>query len=43
MGAMASQINGVLSVLSIVCSGEEQRKHQRSASLAFVGESTGDR
>ena len=36
MGAMASQITGVLSVFSTVCSGADQRKHQSSASLAFV-------
>ena len=36
MGAMASQITGVLIVYSTVCSGADQRKHQSSASLAFV-------
>ena len=36
MSAMASQITGVLSVSSTVCSGTDQRKHQSSASLAFV-------
>ena len=36
MNAMASQNNGVSSVYSIVCSGADQRKHQSSASLAFV-------
>ena len=36
MGAMASQITGVSIVYSIVCSGADQRKHQCSASLAFV-------
>ena len=34
--AMASQITGVSIVYSIVCSGADQRKHQSSASLAFV-------
>ena len=43
MGAMASQITGVWSVYSTVCSGADQRKHQSSASLALWGESTGDR
>ena len=33
---MASQIAGVPIVCSIVCSGADQRKHQSSASLAFV-------
>ena len=36
MSAMASQTTGVLIVYSIVCSSVDQRKHQRSASLAFV-------
>ena len=36
MSAMASQITGVPIVYSIVCSGTDQRKHQSSASLAFV-------
>ena len=36
MSAMASQITGVSIVYSIVCSGADQRKHQSSASLAFV-------
>ena len=40
MSAMASQITDV----SIVCnSGADRRKHQSSASLAFVREFTGDR
>ena len=34
--AMASQITGVSMVYSTICSGSDQRKHQRSASLAFV-------
>ena len=33
---MASQITSVLMVYSTVCSGADQRKHQNSASLAFV-------
>ena len=36
MNAMASQITGVSLVYSTVCSGADQRKHQSSASLAFV-------
>ena len=36
MGAIASQITGVSIVYSIVCSGADQRKHQSTASLAFV-------
>ena len=36
MGATASQITGVPIVYAIVCSGANQRKHQSSASLAFV-------
>ena len=36
MSAMASQITGVSIVCLAVCSGAGQRKHQRSASLAFV-------
>ena len=34
--AMASQITGVSIVCSTVCSGIDQRKHQRSAPLTFV-------
>ena len=37
MSAMASQITGASIVSSTVCSGADQRKHQSSASLAFVG------
>ena len=37
MIAMASQITGISTVCSTVCSGESQRKHQSSATLAFVG------
>ena len=36
MSAMASQITGVSSDCSTVCSSADQRKHQNSASLAFV-------
>ena len=36
MSAMASQITGVSIVFPTVCSGKDQRKHQSSASLAFV-------
>ena len=36
MGAMASQITGASIVYSTVCSGADHRKHQSSASLAFV-------
>ena len=36
MGAMASQITSFTSVNSIVYCGTNQRKHQSSASLAFV-------
>ena len=36
MGAMASQITSLTVVYSTVYSGADQRKHQSSASLAFV-------
>ena len=36
MSAMASQITGVSSVYSRVCSGANQIRHQSSVSLAFV-------
>ena len=36
MGAMASQITSLTIVYSTVYSGTDQRKHQSSASLAFV-------
>ena len=36
MSVMASQISIISIVYSTVCSGEDQRKHERSASLAFV-------
>ena len=37
MSTLASQITGVSMVCSTVCSGADQRKHESSASLAFVG------
>ena len=44
MGAMASEITRrLLFTRPFVCSGPDQRKHQSSASLAFVGEFNGDR
>ena len=36
MGAMASQITSLTIVFSTVYSDADQRKHQSSASLAFV-------
>ena len=36
MGAIASQISSLMVVYSTVCSDADQRKHQSSASLAFV-------
>ena len=36
MGAMASQITSLTIVYATVYSGADQRKHQSSASLAFV-------
>ena len=36
MGAMASQITSLMIVYSTICSDADQRKHQSSASLAFV-------
>ena len=36
MGSIASQITSLTIVYSSVCSGADQRKHQSSASLAFV-------
>ena len=38
MSTMASQSTGISIVYSSVCSGIDQRKHQSSASLAFVRE-----
>ena len=43
MGTMASQITSLTIVYSNVYSGADQKKHQSSASLAFVQEFTGDR
>ena len=37
MSSMASQITSVSMVCPTVCSGADQRKHQSSAPLAFVG------
>ena len=37
MGTMASKITSLMIVYSTVYSGTDQRKHQSSASLAFVG------
>ena len=43
MGAIASQIASLMIVYSTVYSDADQRKHQSSASLAFMcGEFTGD-
>ena len=39
MGAIASQITSFTNVYSTVSSGADQRRHQSSASLVFVGES----
>ena len=36
MGAIASQTTSLMIVYSIVCADADQRKHQSSASLAFV-------
>ena len=36
MGSIASQITSLTIVYSAVCSGANQRKHQSSASVAFV-------
>ena len=36
MGTMASQITSLTIVYTTVYSGADQRKHQNSASLAFV-------
>ena len=43
MSPMASQIIGISIVWSTVCSGEDQRKHQGSLSLAFVRGTIGNR
>ena len=42
MGAVACQITSFTIVYSTVYSGADQRKHQSSASLAFVREFTGE-
>ena len=43
MGTMASQITSLTIVYATIYSGAEQRKHQSSASLSFVGEIHRDR
>ena len=43
MCAMPPQIKSLTFIYSTVYSGADQRKHQSSASLAFVGEFTDDR
>ena len=43
MGTVASQITSLMIVYSSVSSDADQRKHQSYASLASVGEFTGDR
>ena len=43
MNAMAFEITSLAMVYWTVYSGADQRKHQGSALLAFVGEFTGDR
>ena len=43
MGAMAFQITSLTIVYSTVYPCADQRKHQRSVSLALCGEFTGDR
>ena len=43
MGAIASELTSLTIVYSTVYSDADQRKHQSSASLAFVREFTGDR
>ena len=42
MSTVASQITSVSTVCSTVGSGEDLKKYQSSASLAFVQEFTGD-
>ena len=42
MGAIASQITSLTNVYSTVYSDADQRKHQTSVSLAFVGKSPGN-
>ena len=43
MSAMVSQMTSLTIIYTAVYSGADQRKHQISASLAFVREFTGDR
>ena len=43
MGEIASQITSLTIIYSTFYSDTDQRKHQSSTSLAFVGEFTGDR
>ena len=43
MGAIACQITNLTIVYSTIYSDADQRKHQSSASLPFVRETTGDR
>ena len=43
MGAIACQITSLTIIFSTVYSDADQRKHQSSASLAYVGPGTGDR
>ena len=43
MGTIASQITSLTIVYSIIYSGADKRKHQKSASLAFVREIHRDR
>ena len=42
MSAMVFQTTGFSIICSTVCSGSYERKHQSSALLAFVGETTCD-
>ena len=42
MGTIAFQITSLTIVYSTIYSGADQRKHQSSASLAFVREFTGE-
>ena len=42
MSTMVSQITGVSIIYLTVCSGADQRKHQSSVPLAFVGGGGGE-
>ena len=42
MGAIASQITSLTIIYSTVYSDADEKKHQISASLVFVGKLTGD-